>query len=86
VGFGFLIFGAVVAQVAGREFMRKHGGALTCPSWAKFWLCVLGVHEWEGINSIPAEMWLLPFWFPFHPGKLWSFGVGVGLVVDWVVV
>jgi len=31
-------------------------------------LCVLGVHEWEGINSIPAEMWLLPFWFPFHPG------------------
>ena len=51
--------------------MHAQGGALTAPSWAKFWLCVLGVHEWEGINSIPAEMWLLPYWFPFHPGKLW---------------
>ena len=59
------------AVAAGRAFLHRHGGALTAPSWAKFWLCVLGVHEWEGINSIPAEMWLLPFWFPFHPGKLW---------------
>jgi hypothetical protein len=59
------------AMVAARNVLHKHGGALTVPSWAKFWLCVLGVHEWEGINSIPAEMWLLPFWFPFHPGKLW---------------
>jgi hypothetical protein len=59
------------AAVAARAFMHTHGGALTAPSWAKFWLCVLGVHEWEGINSIPAEMWLLPYWFPFHPGKLW---------------
>lgn len=59
------------AMTVARAFLHKHGGALTAPSWAKFWLCVLGVHEWEGINSIPAEMWLLPFWFPFHPGKLW---------------
>ena len=38
------------------------------PSWCKFWLAVLGVYEWDGINSVPAEMWLLPRWFPFHPG------------------
>jgi len=54
-----------------REFIRSKGGAVTCPSWAKFWLSLLGVHEWEGVNSIPSEMWLLPLWFPFHPGKLW---------------
>ena len=48
-----------------------HGGALYAPSWAKFWLAVLGVYNWDGINSIPAEMWYLPRWFPFHPGKLW---------------
>jgi len=25
----------------------------------------------EGHNSVPPEMWLLPNWFPFHPGRLW---------------
>ena len=32
---------------------------------------MLQVYDWRGINSIPAEMWYLPRWFPFHPGKLW---------------
>ena len=27
--------------------------------------------EWGGHQVIPAEMWLLPNWFPFHPGRLW---------------
>jgi squalene/oxidosqualene cyclase-like protein len=58
-------------MVKGREFIHKYGGALYAPSWAKFWMAVIGVYEWEGINSIPVEMWLLPRWFPFHPGKLW---------------
>ena len=57
--------------VRARLFMHGHGGALFTSSWAKFWLCVLGVYEWDGINSIPPEMWLLPNWFPFHPGKMW---------------
>jgi squalene/oxidosqualene cyclase-like protein len=56
---------------AAKSFMDKYGGALFAPSWAKFWLATLGVYEWEGINSIPVEMWYLPRWFPFHPGKLW---------------
>ena len=25
----------------------------------------------QGHNSVPPEMWLLPNWFPFHPGRLW---------------
>ena len=32
---------------------------------------MLGVYEWEGINSIPVELWCLPRWFPFHPGRMW---------------
>ncbi len=56
---------------AARKFILDHGGALYAPSWAKFWLAVLGVYEWDGINSIPAELFFLPRWFPFHPGKLW---------------
>lgn len=65
----------VPADAAGmdkaRTFMHKHGGGLYAPSWAKFWMAVIGVYEWEGINPIPVEMWMLPRWFPFHPGKLW---------------
>ena len=59
------------AAVAGRAFIAQHGGALYTGSWAKFYLCLLGAMEWEGHHVIPAEMWLLPRWFPFHPGRLW---------------
>jgi squalene cyclase len=55
----------------GRRFLHENGGALYTASWAKFYLCVLGVMEWEGHNSIPPEMWMLPDYFPFHPGRLW---------------
>uniref|UniRef100_A0A7S1NID4 Terpene cyclase/mutase family member n=1 Tax=Eutreptiella gymnastica TaxID=73025 RepID=A0A7S1NID4_9EUGL len=55
----------------GRTFIRQNGGALYTSSWAKFWLCVLGVMDWAGHHSIPVEMWLLPNWFPFHPARMW---------------
>ena len=59
------------ACIQGRAFIRKHGGAVFTSSWAKFWFAALGIYDWKGINSVPAEMWLLPKWFPFHPGRLW---------------
>eukprot|EP00668_Euglena_longa_P001203 GGOE01001427.1.p1 GENE.GGOE01001427.1~~GGOE01001427.1.p1 ORF type:complete len:940 (-),score=217.60 GGOE01001427.1:403-3012(-) len=59
------------ALVRGRNFIKENGGALYTSSWAKFWLCVLGVMDWAGHNSIPVELWLLPDWFPFHPARLW---------------
>jgi squalene/oxidosqualene cyclase-like protein len=58
--------------IQGRAFMHKHGGALMTSSWAKFYLCLLGVMHWDGHNSVPPEMWLLPNWFPFHPGRMWG--------------
>eukprot|EP01032_Pedospumella_encystans_P013646 gene13646-15698_t len=58
-------------MVQGRDFLHLHGGALYAPSWAKFWLAVLGVYHWDGINSIPAEMWVLPKWVPLHPSQFW---------------
>ncbi len=42
------------AAIAARAFMHAHGGALYAPSWAKFWLAVLGVYDWAGINSMPV--------------------------------
>lgn len=57
--------------VRGQKFILDQGGALMTSSWAKFYLCLLGAMEWEGHNSVPPEMWLLPRWFPFHPGRMW---------------
>lgn len=59
------------AMQRGCEFIRSYGGALYTGSWAKFYLCLLGVMDWKGHNVIPPEMWLLPRWMPFHPGRLW---------------
>jgi squalene cyclase len=55
----------------GREFIQQEGGAVMTSSWAKFWLCLVGCMDWKGHNCVPPEMWLLPNWFPFHPGRLW---------------
>ena len=60
-----------VLEPAKKFIASQQGGALCTSSWAKFWLCLLGCMEWEGHNCVPPEMWLLPNWFPFHPGRLW---------------
>lgn len=56
--------------------IQQHGGAQWTTSWGKFWLAVLGVYAWEGMNPMPPEMWLLPYsswtgigWL--HPGRFW---------------
>lgn len=54
-----------------RNLIELEGGAMYAPSWAKFWLCVLGIMPWEGINSLFPELWLLPEWLPFHPSRYW---------------
>ncbi|KAI6125392.1 terpenoid cyclases/protein prenyltransferase alpha-alpha toroid [Pisolithus croceorrhizus] len=57
--------------VKARECLHKLGGATGAPAWGKFWLAVLNVYDWEGVNPIPPELWLLPDWIPFHPHKWW---------------
>ena len=59
------------AAIKGRKFIQDNGGALYTSSWSKFYLCLLGCMDWKGHNSVPPEMWLLPNWFPFHPGRMW---------------
>lgn len=59
-----------VAQRA-RNCLHKLGGALGIPHWGKLWLALLGCYGWEGMNPIPAELWLLPNWIPFHPWRWW---------------
>jgi len=54
-----------------RSWIINNGGVAGIPSWGKFFLALLGVYEWEGCNSLLPELWLLPRWMPFHPGRYW---------------
>lgn len=70
--------------VKGRKFIQDQGGATMTSSWAKFYLCLLGCMHWDGHNSVPPEMWLLPNWFPFHPGRMWCHARMVYLPMGYV--
>lgn len=54
-----------------RTWIMEHGGAVSTPSWGKFYLSVLGAFEWEGCNTLIPELWLLPRWLKLHPGHYW---------------
>jgi squalene/oxidosqualene cyclase-like protein len=58
--------------VKARQWLKKvPGAALGIPSWGKFWLATLGLYSWDGLNVIPPELWLMPYWMPLNPGRLW---------------
>ena len=54
-----------------RATLHKLGGAQMSPHWAKFWLSVLGIANWDIVNPIPPEFWLMPLWVPVHPWRWW---------------
>ncbi len=47
------------------------GGVLSVPSWGKFWLAMVGLYEYEGMNPVPPELFLLPDWLPVHPNNFY---------------
>lgn len=44
-------------MIKARGLLHKFGGAIYGPHWAKAWLSILGVMEWEGVNPVPPEIW-----------------------------
>uniref|UniRef100_A0A665W4F6 Lanosterol synthase n=1 Tax=Echeneis naucrates TaxID=173247 RepID=A0A665W4F6_ECHNA len=58
-------------MVRARDNLHSKGGAAGIPSWGKFWLAILNVYSWEGMNTLLPEMWLFPAWMPAHPSTLW---------------
>nr|UPW35109.1 oxidosqualene clavarinone cyclase [Didymella macrostoma] len=54
-----------------RSTLWKLGGATQGPHWAKFWLSVLGITDWDIVNPVPPELWLLPDWVPISPWRWW---------------
>lgn len=48
-------------------FIAAEGGVVAVPSWGKFWLALLGLYDWDGVNPVLPEVWQLPEWVPAHP-------------------
>ena len=51
-----------------REFLQAEG-ITGIPSWGKFWLALLNLYEWRGVNTILPELWSLPRWIALHPSN-----------------
>ena len=69
-------FHSPTPKLAQHMQIHKGGGATYITSWGKFWLAVLGVYSWDGMNPTPPEMWLLPYapWTGIglaHPARYW---------------
>lgn len=58
-------------MIRARGLLHEFGGAVNGPHWAKFWLSVLGVCQWDIVNPTPPELWLLPDWVPIAPWRWW---------------
>ena len=51
-----------------RRFLHAEG-VLTIPSWGKFWLALLNLYDWRGVNAILPELWSVPRWIALHPSN-----------------
>ncbi len=51
-----------------RRFLQAEG-VLNIPSWGKFWLALLNLYDWRGVNAILPELWILPRWLALHPSN-----------------
>ncbi len=56
--------------VPARDWLhRQPGGVLAIPTWGKFWLALLDLYAYEGMNPSPPELFLLPRRLPIHPHR-----------------
>ncbi|KAI8273247.1 Lanosterol synthase [Colletotrichum sp. SAR 10_98] len=54
-----------------RQCLLSLSGIAGIPQWGKIWLACLNLYDWDGVNCIPVDLWLLPSWLPFHPSRWW---------------
>ena len=51
-----------------RRFLRAEG-VLNIPTWGKFWLALVNLYDWRGVNPVLPELWRLPRRVPLHPSN-----------------
>jgi squalene-hopene/tetraprenyl-beta-curcumene cyclase len=58
------------AMTNARRWVLAHGGIAQIGMLARFYLAALGQVSWDSTPAIPAEIAMLPRWFPVHMYKL----------------
>lgn len=53
------------------SWIKVQGGPLAAASWGKFFLTLLNLHHYDGLNPVQPELWILPEALPIHPSRLW---------------
>jgi lanosterol synthase len=71
-------------MVKARARLHSLGGVIKAPHWSKFFLAMLGVCDWDIVNPIPPELWLLPDWIPVTPWRWWVHIRMVFLPMSWI--
>ena len=51
-----------------RQFLQAEG-VLNIPTWGKFWLALVNLYDWRGVNPVLPELWRLPRRVPLHPSN-----------------
>lgn len=66
-----------------RSAILEHGGAARANVFTRLLLAMYGQIPWRGVPFVPAEVILLPRWFPFHLRKVayWSRTVMIPLSI-----
>ncbi|RYP15992.1 hypothetical protein DL765_005389 [Monosporascus sp. GIB2] len=57
--------------IQARAALHRMGSATALPTWGKFWMCLLGLYEWDGMLPLIPEPLLVPEALPLNPGKWW---------------
>jgi lanosterol synthase len=52
-----------------RSFFASEGGVEAIPTWGKFWLALVSLYRWEGMNPVIPELWAMPRAIPIHPSR-----------------
>ncbi len=67
-----------------RAWFLPYGGGLASASWGKFFLAMLGLYEYDGLQPLPPELWILPKSLPIHASRMWCHARMVYLPMSWM--
>lgn len=66
-----------------RECVHRLGGVTRCNTFTKLYLAVFGQYDWDGVPTIPPEIFFFPNWFAFNIYEIssWSRAILVPLAI-----
>jgi squalene-hopene/tetraprenyl-beta-curcumene cyclase len=66
-----------------RDCILKLGGVTKCNTFTKLYLSIFGQYDWEGVPTIPPEVFFVPNWFYFNIYEMssWSRAILIPLAI-----